>query len=330
MYEIMDKQVGLSADALNFVKQSYAENQVRQKALDDMTLKTGNSLLEDAATNRARGKEQYDFYMEKGRPVVEQVLNDAKNYDSEANIDSATGRASADVAQSFGQAEQGMTRNLSRMGVMPNASRMAAISSNLAIQKAAAQAGAMTNAENATRTTALNMRAGAANMANGMPNTAIALGSAGQSAGQAAMGNQIASNGQAMQGQNQVMAGYGTAGNMMGQAANTGNQIFQGQMAGYNAQQQANANSSAGLGSLVGMGASIMGLADGGTVHGPGTGVSDSVPAVNTSNGQQIKLSNGEFVIPADVVRAKGEEFFNKLLEKHHTPAAIQRRTRRV
>lgn len=47
-----------------------------------------------------------------------------------------------------------------------------------------------------------------------------------------------------------------------------------------------------------------------GAVAGPGTGTSDSINA---------RLSNGEFVIPADVVRAKGEEFFQKLLEKHHT-----------
>jgi len=45
--------------------------------------------------------------------------------------------------------------------------------------------------------------------------------------------------------------------------------------------------------------------------------VDDRVPAM---------LSQDEYVIPADVVRAKGEEFFDKLLEKYHTPASQQRR----
>lgn len=48
-----------------------------------------------------------------------------------------------------------------------------------------------------------------------------------------------------------------------------------------------------------------------------GTGIDDQVPA---------HVSVGEFVVPADVVHAKGKEFFDKLLQKYHTPAAQQRR----
>jgi hypothetical protein len=55
-----------------------------------------------------------------------------------------------------------------------------------------------------------------------------------------------------------------------------------------------------------------VGLADGGPA-----GVRDDIPAM---------LSKGEFVIPADVVRAKGTEFFDKLVQRHHTPAAVQRK----
>jgi hypothetical protein len=62
-----------------------------------------------------------------------------------------------------------------------------------------------------------------------------------------------------------------------------------------------------------------MGLAyaNGGKVHGPGGPVDDKVPAM---------LSDGEYVIPADVVKAKGVEFFDKLKDKYHTPAVLQRR----
>ena len=54
-----------------------------------------------------------------------------------------------------------------------------------------------------------------------------------------------------------------------------------------------------------------------GHVTGPGSGISDSIPA---------RLSDGEYVIPADVVKRKGVEFFDKLLDKHHMPAAEQKR----
>lgn len=62
----------------------------------------------------------------------------------------------------------------------------------------------------------------------------------------------------------------------------------------------------------------------GGKVKGPGTGTSDSVPAVNGSNGKPIRLSNGEYVIPADVVEKMGTEYFDKMLAKHHKPVNMR------
>lgn len=49
---------------------------------------------------------------------------------------------------------------------------------------------------------------------------------------------------------------------------------------------------------------------------GPGTGTSDSIPAVIDGH-RPAALSSGEFVIPAHVVRAKGTEFFEKLIGAH-------------
>jgi hypothetical protein len=46
----------------------------------------------------------------------------------------------------------------------------------------------------------------------------------------------------------------------------------------------------------------------GGAVRGPGTGTSDSIP---------IRVSHGEYVIPAHVVQMKGKEFFDSLLQKY-------------
>lgn len=48
--------------------------------------------------------------------------------------------------------------------------------------------------------------------------------------------------------------------------------------------------------------------ANGGPVAGAGTGRSDSIP---------IRVSNGEYVIPAHVVKMKGKEFFDTMLDKY-------------
>ena len=47
---------------------------------------------------------------------------------------------------------------------------------------------------------------------------------------------------------------------------------------------------------------------EGGKVRGPGTTTSDSIP---------IRVSKGEYVIPAHIVQMKGKEFFDSMLEKY-------------
>lgn len=56
----------------------------------------------------------------------------------------------------------------------------------------------------------------------------------------------------------------------------------------------------------------MMALADGGHVRGPGTGTSDSIPA---------RLSDGEFVLPADTVRKVGVNSLRDLVDTTHKPS---------
>lgn len=59
--------------------------------------------------------------------------------------------------------------------------------------------------------------------------------------------------------------------------------------------------------------ASPGGMKSGGEVKGPGTGTSDSV---------HTRLSDGEYVVPADVVQRLGVSFFDKLRAQFHAPVA--------
>jgi hypothetical protein len=78
-----------------------------------------------------------------------------------------------------------------------------------------------------------------------------------------------------------------------------------------------------GMGTQTGMGEQpVMSMAEGGYVMmgdhaaaggkvvGPGTGTSDSIP---------IRVSAGEYVIPAHIVKAKGKDFFDGLLKKYQS-----------
>lgn len=75
---------------------------------------------------------------------------------------------------------------------------------------------------------------------------------------------------------------------------------------------------------FAGSGGILSNFADGGMIQGPGTGTSDSVPAVNTATGAPMAVSNGEFVVPPKVVQALGADFFQALIAKYHTPVAGQ------
>ena len=65
--------------------------------------------------------------------------------------------------------------------------------------------------------------------------------------------------------------------------------------------------------------------ADGGRViKGPGTGISDSVPAIGPNG--PMRVANNEYIIPADVVEHFGVSAFDQLCAAVHTPASVQRK----
>lgn len=60
-------------------------------------------------------------------------------------------------------------------------------------------------------------------------------------------------------------------------------------------------------------------LADGGMVRGPGTGRSDSVPAMIDGE-QPARVSNGEIVVPGHIVQKIGKRVLDELIAKYHRP----------
>lgn len=322
-------------DLLAFNKQVYEEGKTRQAGIDAINKKVVDSNLAISEKAAQRADETYDFYKTSGRPVIEKALSDAQNFDSAGNIAAARGRASADVAQAYANTESQGQRTLARLGVRPSMGRFVALQQKLLGDKAATMAGAVTNAEQGIRDQAIGLRQQASNIAHALP--AQSMQQNGQSSGTGVAAAGVAGSGaaqnaalarDAMSGMEAGAGIYGRAGSVYGNLAGQSMQALNGI--------QANANSQmAGWGNLMGQflpsllkpsGGSTLpplgqidwdvpdGFANGGKVEGPGTGTSDSIPA---------RLSAGEYVIPADVVKKKGTEFFDKLLEKNHKPVNL-------
>lgn len=61
-------------------------------------------------------------------------------------------------------------------------------------------------------------------------------------------------------------------------------------------------------------------FANGGEIRGKGTGTSDSIPAKVSGSGRPIKVSNGEYILPKDIVDMLGVDALDQLVATFHTP----------
>lgn len=301
---------------LAFAREQAGINRQDRQRLLDSTQGIMDRQLGLAEKESSRSNDYFNYAKQTFRPVEQAIARDAMNFNTGQYARDLAARAGTDVNVGFENARSQGMRSLSRMGVRPDSGAFAATVGKLASDQALGLANAQTNAY----LTADNMKRGAltnaASVGRGYPG-------ASQGSSQLAGGNLAGANNSMNQTQGTVNQGamipgsyYSNAMNANNAAAGNLNMGFQNQFANYNAQAQQSAAILNAAGAYFGR-ADGGDIKSGGAIKGPGTGISDSIPAM---------LSDGEYVIPADVVKRKGVEFFDKLLEKHHMPAAEQKR----
>lgn len=259
---VMQAQTG--QDWLNFAKEQFAVGNERQAVIDEMTGKVTEAQLKGMTDANARADQQWKRYQEVFLPAQDKYIDEAMNWDSPARQAAAAAEAKGDVMSNAAATKQASARNMASMGVSPTSGRYAGVDRAGDLGTALASAGAQNTARNQVRTQGLALKEGVANMAQGATSTSAQQSSLGLNSGNSATGNINAANGQ-WQANNQIM-GQGFQGAMAGYAgqANTMNNLYGNQLSAWNAQQQANSASSAGLmsgiGSLVGSGAALFAL----------------------------------------------------------------------
>lgn len=323
------EKVGLEQVALG--REQLAYQKERAAKTDALTEQLIHSQMGIMDTQSQVAKDEYKRYQDTYVPLENQIAQQAKTYDEDAQRDRFASQASADVAQGFSGAAGQTLRSQSRLGLRPSADAFAAVNSKLQAQQAGATAAARINARDSARNTGLQMKMNAVNIGKGLPGTASTAAAGSVNAANSAGGLQFGANNSYNAGAasansftNTGLNFMNSAGNQYAALSNYGLQSY-----GMQAQQTAaliNAGTMAYGGSqgwFKADGGEIE-YADGrrvvqgpGKVSGPGTGISDSIPA---------RLSDGEYVIPADVVKQLGVRHFDKLLEKYHMPAAEQKR----
>jgi hypothetical protein len=143
-------------------------------------------------------------------------------------------------------------RQMASMGINPNSGRFQGVERTADMNTAVAAGGASNAARQMIRDKGLALKADAINVGAGLPSQTATAAGIGLNAGNSAVGNQSTANANFYQ--NAGVMGQGFGGAMQGYA-NQGNilsNLYGNQVQAWSAQQQANATSSAGIGSMIG------------------------------------------------------------------------------
>lgn len=247
-----DNQLAFSREQYDFLK-PYIQKQ----------LETGQAVgaqqQADAAKASNRADQQWEQYQTTFQPIEEQMAKEAMDYGSAADQERAAGQAATDVSQQFQSQRAAAQRQLTSMGVKPNAGTFMSASREMDASEAAARAAAMTGTRQAVKDKGVSLRAGAAAFGRNQTNTAGQQLGLSTGSGSAATQSSGAGVGSTMAAGSQVAGGYGA---QIG-AANSSIQANLGlgglQNAAYGNQAQMYGSQMAGLGQLVGTAAGFYG-----------------------------------------------------------------------
>lgn len=177
--------------------------------------------------------------------MQDQLVQDAKSFDSGAKANELAGKAQASVQQAFANTEAQQMRSLSRMGVNPNSGKFAAMSNQNSLAKASALAGAANNARTQAEDMGYKLTDRATNALAGYPS--LGMTATGQGAQYGGLGLNTVNTG--LQGMN---SGFGQGANVAGSNAQGYGNIWGQQNDAYQADLNASNAAAAGLGQALG------------------------------------------------------------------------------
>jgi hypothetical protein len=339
--EVARIQQESAREYLNFQKQQYADMKPLAEAVSNKQMQTMDQQMRIADSNEARASEYANYERSTFRPLEQGLVKDANEFDTDAKREELARRGMADVATAYEAQRKQAMDTLARYGINPNSNRFAAINAQLSQGQAADSAGVATNARTNAEQLGYARKIDAASLGRNLASNASTAYGIATSAGNSANASGATAMDSASAPGTAMGGAYGSYSTQMGNAGasytNAGNIYARGY--GIAANQASEANSA--LSGIVGMGikgamgyatggmsgaaSAMTGIrfADGGKVHvgkggvsGPGGPVDDKIPAM---------LSNGEYVLPTDTVKAIGKAKLDKLVAKTHTPAKVQR-----
>jgi hypothetical protein len=252
-------------------------------------------------------QEQKDRYEQLTVPAMESLFSEAETYASKGEEDRQRAAAVQDVKAATQAQREAQLRKLESYGIDPSETRYQALDKQAGIAEAAASALAANQAGERTKQIGRDLRgqaiqAGANLGQQAVQATQVGSGTGAQAlstaTGATAAGSRIAQG--AIPYATGAYSGYDLGAGIVD--TSYGRELQQTEI--NNAAQAQNFNQAMSVGQSIGQ---MPFVAEGGPVLAPG-GPTDDAGAV--------AISDGEYVIPADVVRKLGTNHFDKMIEK--------------
>lgn len=246
------ENVQLGKDWLSFARDQFAQGNARQAETDALTKKVIDQQLNTQQQANTWAQEDRSRTKTVFQPLEDKFIETANSYDSPEKQAAAAATAKADVMEAAAQQRQSSGRQMAAMGIDPTSGRYAGITRAQDTMTALQSAGAQNNARQIVRDKGLALRADAVNMGKGLASSTAAAYGIGTNAGNSAVGNNATGNSGFYQNVGVMGQGFNGAIGANNSAGSILNQLYGNQLSAWQAQQQANATSSAGLGNMFG------------------------------------------------------------------------------
>lgn len=242
---------------LEVAKEQFGVANERQDKLDALTSQVTNEQLTSMKQANEWASQDRERYIGTFRPMEDEFIETANNWDSPERRAQVASEAKADVQNAATTARQSRERQMTGMGVNPASGRFAGIEASADTATALASAGAQNAARKQVEAQGIALKSDAINMGRGLPSQATQALGLGTQTGNSIVGNNVQSNASWTTGTDILKSGYTTAMQGYGQQASILNNLYQNQIEGWKAQQDASSKNiggiMGGIGSLAGM-----------------------------------------------------------------------------
>lgn len=246
------EKVGLESVQLGREQLAWSK-ELGQKQLD-LADKVVRQQMDIADQNQALAVEDRNRYRTTFGALEDQMVQDARNYDSLAQQELAAGKANADVIQAYDKERDMNRRTMMGFGIDPSSGKFAGEERRTGVLQAAAQAGAQNTARDNVRNMGWARKLDAVSLGRNLPANASTSYGIALNAGNSAVGNMNSTANSVTAGNDAARGWFSTGVGAYGTAGNIYNQDYQNRLSAWGTQVNAANQDAAGFGNLVGTG----------------------------------------------------------------------------